>query len=99
MTDYRLPPMVAGPTYPEINPIDEAIAEALDLGVNPSELQFPEPDLENIIEPPETDIVKRLSSSFGRPDARRRRLIRRLKRRRSYAAPVRGGTKNRRRFK
>lgn len=37
-------------------------------------------------------LSKRLSPNFGNKQKRRKRLVRNLKRRRSYAKPVRGGT-------
>ena len=37
-------------------------------------------------------LSKGLSTSFGNKDKRRKRLVRNLKRRRSYAKPVKGGT-------
>lgn len=37
-------------------------------------------------------VRKGLSPAFGRPDRRRAQLVARLKRRRKYADPVKGGT-------
>ena len=38
------------------------------------------------------NITKGLSPDYGKKDKRRKRLVRNLKRRRSYAKPVKGGT-------
>ena len=39
-----------------------------------------------------TVVSKSLTPEFGKKDKRRKRLVRNLKRRRSYAKPVKGGT-------
>jgi len=44
----------------------------------------------------EEQLAKRLSAEWGQPGARRKRLVARLKRHRTYNPPVKGGRRKRR---
>ena len=98
MTDNRLPPMVPGPVYPELNPIDEMITEALENGQDPLALEIPDEIMstDDMAEPEEFNILKRLSAEWGQPGKRRKRLVARLKRHRTYNPPIKGGRRKRR---
>lgn len=73
--------VLAGHTETEAPLTDDDIA---DQGI--AELLVPDTSL------PADLIAKGLSPDFGSKKKRRKRLVRNLKRRRSYAKPVKGGT-------
>lgn len=76
MKSYRVPTM-AGTENTEAPPTDDDIADQ---------------EMMRWMERKVAGIRKGLSPDFGSKQKRRKRLVRNLKRRRSYAKPVKGGT-------